>query len=237
MGTDEIIGVWVNLIGATTPELLQTTLPADAIGGGLTSRMIFVFEQNKGKIVPNPFQSQEEKDLGQDLIIDLERICMMSGEFQVTSDFIERYIQWYIDYSSGPPPFEDYRFSGYLERRPTHLLKLCMIVSASRSSSKVMDRVDFERALSILELTEKKMPYTFSGVGKSNTAEVMQRIIAVIRTAGTMEFAELLRRTYQDVDKFLLEKMVDSLATMGTIETFYEGKKVMLKYVEKRTMM
>ena len=46
-GTDEIIGVYVNLIGATTPELLQTALPRDAIGGGLTARMIFVFETKK----------------------------------------------------------------------------------------------------------------------------------------------------------------------------------------------
>jgi hypothetical protein len=53
-GTDEIHGVWVNLIGATTPELLQSALPLDAIGGGLTSRMVFVFEETKGKIVPAP---------------------------------------------------------------------------------------------------------------------------------------------------------------------------------------
>ena len=52
MGTDEIVGVWVNLIGATTPSLIQTALPMDAIGGGLTSRIIFVCEQNKKRIVP-----------------------------------------------------------------------------------------------------------------------------------------------------------------------------------------
>ena len=49
MGTDVIDGVYVSLFGATTPELIRTTLPLDAIGGGLTSRMIFVYEPNKGK--------------------------------------------------------------------------------------------------------------------------------------------------------------------------------------------
>jgi len=233
MGTDEIIGVWVNLIGATTPELLQTTLPTDAIGGGLTSRMIFVFEQKKGKIVPNPFLTKEDLEVYQDLIHDLERICMMSGEFQVTEDFIERYIEWYIDYSTSDPPFEDYRFAGYLERRPTHLLKLCMIVSASHTSSRVINRVDFERALMILELTERKMPLTFAGVGKSNTADVMQRVIAVISAAGTIEFGELLRRFYQDIDKFVLEKMVDSLRTMGKVDVVREGDKNIIKSKDK----
>jgi hypothetical protein len=229
MGTDEIIGVWVNLIGATTPELLQTTLPTDAIGGGLTSRMIFVFEQKKGKIVPNPFLTKEDLEVYQDLIRDLERICMMSGEFQVTEDFIERYIEWYIDYSTSDPPFEDYRFAGYLERRPTHLLKLCMIVSASHTSSRVINRVDFERALMILELTERRMPLTFAGVGKSNTADVMQRVIAVVSASGTIEFSELLRRFYQDIDKFILEKMVDTLRSMGKVEVVREGDKTIIK--------
>jgi hypothetical protein len=231
MGTDEIIGVWVNLFGATTPELLQTTLPRDAIGGGLTSRMIFVFEHKKGMIVPTPFLSKEEREMERLLIQDLERIAMLSGEFQVNEEFIERYVQWYTDYSNGPAPFDDYRFSGYFERRPTHLLKLCMIMSASRSSSKLMDIVDFERALSVLEMTEKNMPYTFSGVGRANYSETMERVMSILSAAKVLEFGDLLRKVYQDIDKFTLEKMVESLSTMGYINVEYEGKRKVIKWI------
>jgi hypothetical protein len=237
MGTDEIIGVWVNLIGATTPELLQTTLPRDAIGGGLTSRMIFIYEHNKGQIVPAPFQSNEEKDLGRSLMTDLERISMISGEFQVTEEFIARYIQWYTDYSTGPPPFDDYKFAGYFERRPTHLLKLCMIMSASRSSSKIIDIIDFERSLSTLEMAEKKMPYTFSGVGKAITSDIMERVIASLSVAKEMDFGDLLRRFYQDVDKIVLEKMIESLVAMGTVQVEYEGKRKIIRYMDKKRYM
>jgi len=237
MGTDEITGVWVNLFGATTPELIQTTLPHDAIGGGLTSRMIFVYERNREKISPLPCLSKEARDLEPKMIADLDKICMMTGEFKADEAFVERYIQWYTDYSQCSPPFEDYRFAGYMERRPTHLLKLCMIVSASRSSCMVLDRVDFERALSILELTEQKMPYTFSGVGKLDSAEVMQRIIGTIKAAKTIEFGELLRRFYQDVDKMMLEKIVESLRIMGAIEYTNEGKKVIIRHNPNRTLM
>lgn len=34
-GIDDIDGVWVNLIGATTPGLLQDSLPRESFGGGL----------------------------------------------------------------------------------------------------------------------------------------------------------------------------------------------------------
>jgi hypothetical protein len=234
MGTDEIIGVWVNLIGATTPELLQTTLPRDAIGGGLTSRIIFIYEHNKGQIIAAPFLSQKDRDLEQLLLKDLEQVVMLSGEFKVTEDFISRYIQWYTDYSGGPPPFDDYKFSGYFERRPTHLLKLCMILSASRSNSKLIDRVDFERALAILEQAEQKMPYTFSGVGRASSSDIMERVIASLAIAGEMDFADLLRRFYQDVDKIVLEKMIESLVAMGTVIVEYEGNRRIIRYKDKK---
>ena len=230
-GTDEIIGVWVNLIGATTPDLLQTTLPRDAIGGGLTSRMIFVYEQKKWKTVATPFLSREERELQKELKQDLERISMMAGEFKVTEAFIDSYVPWYIEYSEGPPPFDDYRFSGYFERRPMHLLKLCMICSASRSSNMEIDKKDFDKALDILLLTEKKMPYTFSGVGKSNTADVMQRVIAVLRIKKIMTMQSLMTQFYQDIDKFMLEKLVETLYTMKYIDIQYEGKEKIIKYI------
>jgi hypothetical protein len=236
MGTDEIIGVWVNLIGATTPDLLQTTLPRDAIGGGLTSRMIFVFEQKKWRTVATPFLSKEERELQKQLVQDLEKISMMAGEFTVTDSFIDTYVPWYISYSEGSPPFEDYRFSGYFERRPTHLLKLCMICSASRTSSMEIDKCDFEKALSILTLTEKKMPYTFSGVGKSNTADIMQRVSSIIAVKGEVLFEELMIQFYQDVDKFVLEKMLETLCSMKYIEIDLSGGKKIIKATNKLTM-
>jgi len=233
MGTDEITGVWVNLIGATTPDLLQTTLPRDAIGGGLTSRMIFVFEQKKWRTVATPFLSKEERELRTLLVKDLERISMMAGEFKVTEGFIDRYVPWYMAYSEGPPPFDDYRFSGYFERRPTHLLKLCMICCASRTDKMEMTEADFDNALRILELTEQKMPYTFSGVGKSTTADVMQRVIGVLKVKKIMTFSALMSQFYQDVDKLMLEKLIDTLILMKQVDVTYEGKERIVKYIGK----
>lgn len=233
MGTDEIVGVWVNLIGATTPDLLQTTLPRDAIGGGLTSRIIFVFEHRKEKVVATPFLTKEERELRNKLVHDLEQISMMAGEFTVTESFMDSYISWYMTYSEKGPPFEDYRFAGYFERRPTHILKLCMICCASRHNKMEIDKVDFDRALSIIERTEKKMPYTFSGVGKSSTADVMQRVSAYISVKGAVDFADLMTQFYQDVDKFVLEKMIQTLESMNYVTTRYDGNKKIIVATDK----
>ncbi len=227
-GTDEIIGVYVNLIGATTPELLQTALPRDAIGGGLTSRMIFVFETKKHKTVVTPFETDAERELRTLLIRDLERICSMQGEFKVTDAFVERWAQWYTAYDHGAPPFDDYRFAGYFERRPNHVMKLSCIMSASRTSSMVVDVVDFDRALALIEQTEKKMPQTFSGVGKYNQSEMLERIMAHLAVRKELTVGELLYSFRADVSKTDLDIIVTSLEKMGLLNITHTGTTVRL---------
>ena len=228
MGTDDITGVWVNLIGATTPELLQTTLPRDAIGGGLTSRMVFIFEQNKSKVVPAPFLSAEERAIEKDLLLDLEQIHMLSGEFKPTSAFLDRWVEWYTQ-SDKHPPFEDARFAGYIERRPTHLLKLSTILSASRSNSMAVDVQDFDRALGLLTQAEKTMRNTFGGMGRSDIGDVVHRVMTMLAAQGEMDYGELLRRFYYDCDVDELERVMQTLVGMGHVTIVYEGKRKILR--------
>jgi len=232
MGTDDITGVWVNLIGATTPELLQTTLPRDAIGGGLTSRMVFIYEQNKSKIVPAPFLSAEERALERDLLLDLEQIHMLSGEFKPTAAFLDRWVEWYTQ-SDKNPPFNDARFSGYIERRPTHLLKLATIMSASRSNDMAVDVQDFERALATLTAAERNMRHTFGGMGRAEIGDIIHRLMVMIINKKEIDYGEMMRQFYYDADPEELERSILALQTMGYVEVVYEGKRKLVRHTGK----
>lgn len=212
-GTDEIEGVWCNLFGATTPELIQASMPVDAIGLGLTSRMIFVYEERKGKIVPDPFWRDEEMEMKRKLIMDLEQIAMMAGEFSVTDDFVGYWTEWYVA-QEDRPPFVDSKFNGYFERRPTHVMKLSMVLNAARTDSMIISDVDLRKAIQILEATEIKMPNTFSGVGKSSQAEVLSKAMAEIGNRGRTTFSDLMNKFRNDVNSRELEQILDSLEAM-----------------------
>lgn len=231
-GSDEIRGVWVNLIGATTPELIQTTLPRDAIGGGLTSRMIFVFENKKGKTVAIPFKSDSEIALERRLLFDLEQICLMSGEFKVTEAFVEEWIKWYTKADSSPPPFNDYRFVGYFERRATHLLKLSCIFSASRSNDMTIEVGDFKRALGLLHMTESMMPYTFSGFGRNPLSDITTKVMAIIASRGEILASEILRTFYNDIDSQMLTSIIKTVSNMNyaKVEPVDGGRDVRITY-------
>ena len=155
-GTNSIIGVWVNMLGGTTPTLLNSTLTSEAASGGLTGRMIFVYAGKKGKSVPFPHLLKVNDNLRDDIINDLNIIAMMGGEFKIDEDFFNEYAKWYPQYEQNPP-FHDDRLAGYVERRPKHMLKLAMILSASRSDSRIMTVGDMHKNDALLREIEVNM--------------------------------------------------------------------------------
>jgi hypothetical protein len=215
-GTDEITGIWVNLIGATTPELLRSCLSTDAIGGGLTSRIIFVYEHDKRKSCPLIFQTDNELSLGEDLYYDLEQIHLLKGQFKPTVDFIAMWKDWYTK-EDKRKIFDDPHLDAYCERRALHVMKLSMILNTCRTNSMEVNSYDLSRAIKLLERTEINMPSTFTGIGKSPHADVLAKIMQDIGMAGEVALSEIQRRYYYDADKKVLGAIIDTLYGMGFI--------------------
>jgi len=218
MGTDEILGVYVNLFGATTPTLIRSTMPLDAIGSGLTSRMIFVFERDKEKVVPYTGKTKEEKKIGKSLETDLERIRMMSGNFKGTEAFMDKWISWYSTQAEDHH-FNDIKFEGYIQRRGNHVMKLSMVMSAARSSDMILDEIDIHKSIDILERTEKKMLHTFSGVGRSSHADVLARVMLDVTNAGEegLWYSDLVTKYRDDADDWVMDKIIKTLHAMNFI--------------------
>jgi hypothetical protein len=221
-GTDQITGVWVNLIGATTPSLIESSMAHEAIGGGLTSRMIFVFEHKRGKIVALPWLSPSDVELKGKLLRDLERIALIDGKYEADETFIGRWVPWY-ESTEENPPFRDDRFAGYMERRAMHLLKLSMILNAARTNEMIITEQDFDKALAVLEATEKKMPLAFSGVGRAANVDLLVKVMSEITIRKEASFNELISRFYMDADKFTLTKVMETLESMDFV-VYKRGK-------------
>jgi hypothetical protein len=226
-GSDEIFGVWLNLMGATTPTLIRNSLCSTVVGGGLASRMIFVYQENKrfSQAEPIPLNTQ----LGEDLYYDLETIRMMRGQFKVTPDFIKL---WKEYYDKEENPFQDQHLAGYWERRGLHTFKISMTFSASRSNDMIITVEDLEKAIALLRRTEKKMSYTFTGVGDSPHAVVLGKLMQYIGTIGReVSETEIKEKFILEADFNLLGYMLKSLKQINFIteritesETYYKWK-------------
>lgn len=234
MGTDDITGVWVNLFGATTPDLIRSAIPQDAIGGGLSSRIVFVYEEEKSKTVADPFLSSEDLELRERLVNDLDRIHSMRGKFHITEEMLEKWISWY-EYQDENPPFVHNNFMGYVYRRPNHILKLCMVLSASKRDDMIIDADTFDRALEILKHTERKMLRTFSGLGRSSRAEITNSMMETIAFKGTITRGELMKMYISDLeDTREFSAIISSLQMINFIE--YDAAKGIIEYNEDADM-
>ncbi len=231
-GTNEIDAVWVNLIGATTPGMMRKLIPVEAIEGGLASRIIFVFGDRPSKIVPYGTPSMEELELGTKLQRDLELIHMLSGEFIPTDEYRERYIDFYIQHHK-EKIFDDVNLQPYLTRRPTHLRKLSMIMSASRGDDQRLTIDDFSRAYTLLTETEALMPNVFMGYGRSELAALMPQVMGVIASKQDgMTLKELYAVFYRDTSQVELRDILTALCGIGKINMIRDADgTVMLKFI------
>jgi len=235
-GAENIKGVWLNLIGGTTPSTLQLALPAEAVGGGLMSRMILVCARNKGQR-RSPLRQQREpeymKNLKQILTNDLMCIRRYRGSFVLTPAYIDTYTDWYETGEGSQPRFDIGEFSSYNGRRASHLMKLAAIMSTSRKEANMqIDVCDFDRALGILQQTEENMPMAFEHYGMNKYAALEDDILRFIAdTAGPdrrVSAKDIMRKFGRNCDK---ETMCNILATLEARDFITIPKTDGVKYI------
>lgn len=215
---EEIIGVWVNMLAGTTPDNIQASFPPEAIGGGLSSRIIFVNEERQNKLVVFPTKTAREVQLQEMLTRDLETITLMSGCFHFTEDALALYADWCFKAHENPP-FMDRKFEGYCGRRRNHLISLAMVCSASHSSSLVITKHDMGRAIELLAEVEVKMGTVFRGIGKSDVSSILNDAITFLQNSATPDIPLWMfaRRFEGDADKMALDRVLYTLESMKYI--------------------
>lgn len=195
-GTDEVINPWVNAIACTTPEWIAQNLPEYMIGGGFTSRCLFVYADKKERYVAYPFMEMPENTMSLEgsLVADLEHISQLSGPFTLTPDAIAWGRAWYErHYTKDILTIDSARFGGYAARKQTHMHKLAMLLSASARDDMLITQEDLQTAYTMVTDLESEMHFVFDKVGTSKEAFYQQRIAEYVRIRKKVPYTELYR--------------------------------------------
>lgn len=222
-GTNKIKAPYLNLMGATTPDWIAKAMPLDTVGIGLTSRIIFVY-QDTPRVRPwRPKLTPEQKRLRELLVEDLQAMSLLSGEYEIADDADEFYNTWYTSRIEKPNPTGDPRLNGYYERKPIHLLKIAMIIAASRRDELLITHSDMELALSLFEEVEERMPKVFANVGKNPLTVDYDEILGAIVIAGRrgIRFGQLLDMFKHSVRK---DELVEVLETLVATQKVIPGE-------------
>ena len=214
-GTEVVNNIFLNMLGATTPSWISETFTSAFTDHGFTGRTVFVSEDGPRFHKSRPTTTPEMKQMYLWLIQDLAHIATLQGEFKWTDEGAAWFDNWYDNIY--PLMKIDYRLKGYLERKPTHLLKVAMLLALSDEDTLELRPEHFETALSLLEDLEPNMIRAFSSVGKNLFAADLERMLEDIRREGGMSDAEVRRRNYHAMDKIKLEEQIEQLKMMKSI--------------------
>lgn len=237
-GKDIVEAPWINLIACTTPHWIADNMSQITIGGGFTSRCIFIYADKKEKYVPYLDESVPAgmAEFRRKLIQDLEHISIhIVGPYTMTPEAKSWGKEWYerlwkADYSEAS---EDWK-NGYIARKQTHLHKLAMIISASQRDNTLIHLPDMELAEVMLLATEANASKVFAKIGLSEDASQTLRLLEYIRKRGAATYEEAYRivhHMFPNAKDF--EGIVAGLIRAGYIQMAQEGTSIVLRVVDK----
>jgi hypothetical protein len=192
-GNDKIVNPWINMIACTTPAWIAGNFPEYIIGGGFTSRCLFVYADKKQKLVAYPGLEVPANlaEMERALVQDLERISTLKGVVTLSDKAVDFGRRWYKQhYDKKPENLDEDRFGGYLARKQTHLHKLAMILSIARGDSLIIDAEDLAIAHKMITDLEADMPMVFSKIGRSDASIHGERLLHFIQSRKAVRYAD-----------------------------------------------
>ena len=198
-GEIDVDNPWLNVIGATTPSWMRANFSENLVGEGLTSRVVFVYAEEKRHYIAYPSRMVKHADYADTekrLVDDLREIASLSGPFLLTRDAEQWGESWYkAHYQKRAAHLASDRFGGYVARKQTHLHKLAMVLAAAQRDALLIERSDLEEADAILSETEKHMLKVFESVGLVDEARHVASLQAFVRGYGFLPVQELRNMT------------------------------------------
>lgn len=200
-GETVIHNPWLNVIACTTPAWLKDNFPDVLVGGGLTSRMVFVYADTKRQLIPYPadmvasstYIREEEA-----LIADLTQISNLCGEYSFTSEAKAWGIAWYENHwrTDQPQNISSDRFAGYKARKQTHLHKLAIVLAAAKRDTLVIEAEDLSEAENMLKIVELDMHRVFESIGVSAQAQVTNEVIDIVKKIKKISYKRLWQMVF-----------------------------------------
>lgn len=192
----EITDPTVSILSGNTPTGFSMAFPVESIGQGIFSRILLVHGEPSGRKItfPDP-PSQAETKIVLDYLVAIKAECTGNLELSEKAKLLldKIYKTW--------KGLDDVRFESYSNRRFTHLLKLCIIVAASRLSKTLIEQ-DVIYANTILTHTEHSMPQSLGSFGKARHSDVSHKLLQVLESAeGIVTLKELWKHLHTDLEK------------------------------------
>lgn len=217
-GKETVTNSCLNVLAATTIDWLREGIPADAVGGGLTSRMLFVYVDTPNPPVPFPVISAEQKEAHTRAGLELLRFSNLSGEYTLSPEAKTFYEEEYCKFYTTSSMYEHAQLSGYASRRGVHILKLALLLCVINSTSNVISIDHITKARDLLMVTEEALPSLLRTIVTTEVGNNAELVLSIISRNRSISRSDLLRKVSHKLDARGLNEVLNTLTGSGVVK-------------------
>lgn len=205
--SDWIPNPTVSILSGNTPTGFSQAFPSSILGSGFFSRLLLIYSEPTGKKVTiPPTPSLEATAAIVQLLQLIKTTCVGVYSYTVAAyDLIDKIHQ-------SANPVTDMRFESYANRRLQHLLKLCLIVAASRFEKQITETTVLQ-AHTYLRYIEGLMPKALGEFGKAKNSDIAHRVLSVIESRTMVSLKDIFKEVSSELEKpadlgVILQKLI-----------------------------
>ena len=226
-GDQTVKNPWINIAACTTPSWISHNMPRQLIGGGFTSRCIFVYGDKKRQLIPYPKKQVLKlrsatwfQDLRDNLVHDLNEIASIAGEYELTPEAEEFGVRWYHDLWEAPPKHllvND--FGGYISRKQGHIHRVAMVVAAAYTDERRITLDDLTKAIALVDGLEADMVKVFSHIKSDPGGQRNDEVMAILRVYKELPRDILFRMAFTrlSLSKADFDSIINSAIDAGAV--------------------
>lgn len=207
--------VCINMLAGSTIDWMRDSMPARAVGGGFTSRIVFVCRARGWRKNAFPELTVAQRRIQGELLKDLVEMGQLNGQFSISDQAREWYTTWYEEVFDADAVGGG-SLRGYYGRKHDTLLKIGMCLSVARRETLVLEEEDLQEALALLNENEKHLPKLMEKLQSTPVGDNNARILGVIQRSKDdgIAYSDILRRVSWRLNakevKEILETLVQS---------------------------
>jgi hypothetical protein len=206
------------------------------VGGGLASRILYVWSGTKTKKIAVPELTPDIMKLKEQLTKDLHRIALIAGSFHFSEKGLKYWKNWYENYDE----VDEHRlqkrkeFDGWYSRKPLLIQKVAIVLSSAESSARILGTTHIAKAIKLVEELEVGMGNIFAPkderVIEVDTTE-SDLLLSYVKQYKQIAEKHLLQLVWRDIDEDDFDKNMDVLLANGSCVRSFENPETKIEEI------
>ena len=225
-GKETLTNTQMGILACTTPEELRKAVSHDAIGSGLTSRFLFVYETQRGEPVTFPTYIPRQLEARQFCSDYLQSVLAISGQVVLNAECRAWCEKCYNERCYNSPMLQDPNLAGYASRRFTHILKLATVLSVGTRLSLELDLVALTTAERLLEHNEDYLYKIIRILTMNDKGATLHFVLSLINRFRKIERHQLMALTSHRIDTRELTDIIETLRSANQVRIMSDGSHI-----------